>query len=105
MAATIAKKNRASKESKRNAKIRLHKNQKALFSGDTRFYIITGGRGSGKSYGTTTFANMLTYEAGHRILFTRYTMTSAHLSIIPEFTEKIEKMGVSPHFHVNKTEI
>ena len=28
---------------------------------------------------------------GIRVLFTRYTMVSAHLSIIPEFLEKVEE--------------
>ena len=32
-------------------------------------------------------------------------MTSAHLSIIPEFQEKIELMNAEPFFEVNKTEI
>jgi len=31
----------------------------------------------------------MTYEVGHRILFTRYTIASAHKSIIPELLEKI----------------
>lgn len=52
--------------------------------------MITGGRGSGKSYAVNLFLTHLTYEAKQRILFTRYTMTSAKVSIIPEFKEKIE---------------
>lgn len=32
-------------------------------------------------------------------------MTSAHISVIPEFTEKIELMGYEHYFNVNKTEI
>ena len=56
----------------------------------TRYFIITGGRGSGKSFEVGRFATLLSFEKGHKILFTRQTMTSAHLSIIPEFQEKIE---------------
>ena len=40
-----------------------------------------------------------------RVLFTRYTMTSAHLSIIPEFLEKIGLLGYEEVFSVNKAEV
>jgi len=85
--------------------ITLNKKYKSLFENDTRYFIITGGRGSSKSFGVGTFANLLSFEAGHRILFTRQTMTSAHLSIIPEFQEKIDLMELNNSFEVNKSEI
>ena len=40
-----------------------------------------------------------------RVLFTRYTMVSAHLSIIPEFLEKIGLLGYDSTFSVNKAEV
>ena len=40
-----------------------------------------------------------------RVLFTRYTMTSAHLSIIPEFLEKIGLLGYEDVFSINKAEV
>jgi phage terminase large subunit len=76
-----------------------------LFENDTRYFIITGGRGSSKSFGVGTFTNLLSFETGHKILFTRQTMTSAHLSIIPEFQEKIDLMELNPLFEINKSEI
>ena len=48
---------------------------------------------------------ILTYERGHTILFTRYTLTSARISIIPEFIEKLELMDCIADFHVTKDEI
>jgi phage terminase large subunit len=42
---------------------------------------------------------------GIRVLFTRYTMVSAHLSIIPEFLEKIQLLGYENIFSVNKAEV
>ena len=36
-----------------------------------------------------------------RVLFTRFTMVSAHLSIIPEFLEKISLLGFENIFSVN----
>jgi len=85
--------------------ITLNSKYKPLFENDTRYFIITGGRGSSKSFGVGTFTNLLSFEAGHKILFTRQTMTSAHLSIIPEFQEKIDLMQLNQVFEVNKSEI
>jgi len=78
---------------------------KPLYLSDKRYFLITGGRGSGKSFEVSTWANLLTYESNHRILFTRYTMTAAGLSIIPEFVEKIELLEVPHHFEVNRDAI
>ena len=44
-------------------------------------------------------------SANIRVLFTRYTMVSAHLSIIPEFLEKISLLGFENIFSVNKAEV
>lgn len=74
-------------------------------SNKTRYFIITGGRGSGKSFELTRFATFLTFEKGHSILFTRKTLTSAHISIIPEFQEKVELLGAESVFDINKTDI
>lgn len=67
--------------------------------------LITGGRGSGKSYNVGTFIERLSFEQGHVILYTRYTMTSASISVIPEFQEKIEADGTQEFFDVTKTDI
>ncbi len=42
---------------------------------------------------------------GVRVLFTRYTMVSAHLSIIPEFLEKIGLLNFTSIFSINKAEV
>ena len=44
-------------------------------------------------------------EPNQKILFLRKTLTSAYLSIIPEFIEKIELMGLSEIFDITKSEI
>jgi len=67
--------------------------------------MVTGGRGSSKSFSVSTMLLLLTYESGHNVLYTRYTMTSASTSIIPEMTEKIDILGLSNDFAVNKTDI
>lgn len=45
------------------------------------------------------------YEKDHVILFTRYTLSSAHSSIIPEFIGKLEILGIEKDFEITKTEI
>jgi phage terminase large subunit len=76
-----------------------------LLGSDSRYFVITGGRGSGKSYSLNSFLLLLTYEVGHVILFTRYTLTSAHVSIIPEFIDKIETANLNNDFYITKDEI
>ena len=84
--------------------LELNRNYKGLFS-DSRYFVVTGGRGSGKSFSINSFLLALTYEVGHTILFTRYTLTSAHISIIPEFIEKIDIIDRHQDFHITKDEI
>jgi phage terminase large subunit len=76
-----------------------------LLGSESRYFVITGGRGSGKSYSLNSFLLLLTYEVGHVILFTRYTLTSANVSIIPEFIDKIETANLSHEFYITKDEI
>ena len=85
--------------------IQLHAKYQSLFNSDSRYFVITGGRGSGKSFAVTVFLNLLTYEQNNGVLFTRYTMSSASMSIIPEFLEKIELMGAQDMFEVTKYDI
>ncbi len=85
-----------------------------LYNNKDKFVVlITGGRGSGKSFNGSTFIERLTFARGkepyqnvvHQILYTRYTMVSAHMSIIPEFMEKIELDGTSRYFKTTKTDV
>jgi len=85
--------------------IELNSKFKPLQKSDSRYFIVTGGRGSSKSYSINTLLMMLTFEAGHTILFTRLTLSSAYISIIPEFLDKIETLNIQDHFHITKDEI
>ena len=78
---------------------------KPLFENQTRYFILTGGRGSAKSFHVADFLLKLSYEQLHTILFTRFTMMAAHLSVIPEFTDKIDRYDLESTFDVNKAEI
>ncbi|WP_302460891.1 PBSX family phage terminase large subunit [Bacteroides clarus] len=83
-----------------------------LYEDKEKFIIlITGGRGSGKSFNASTFIERLTFEMTpvekivHQILYTRYTMVSASMSIIPEMMEKIDLDGTTKYFKTTKTDI
>jgi len=71
----------------------------------TRYFLVTGSRGSAKSFHVATALVNLTYEKGHIILFTRWTLVSAYISIIPEFIDKIEKLNKFDDFDITQTEI
>jgi len=89
-----------------------------LYENKDKFIILlTGGRASGKSFNASTFIERLTFEMkrikendtfkriSHQILYTRYTMVSAGISIIPEFLEKAEMEGTSKYFTATKTDV
>ena len=78
---------------------------RVFHTSDARYFIVTGGRGSGKSFAINTILLMLTYQAGHTILFTRYTLRAAGISIIPEFIEKLELLNVAQEFKITRDEI
>lgn len=83
----------------------INRSFKPLYTSKKRYFLLTGGRGSLKSSTVQDFVNRLTFEKGHGILYTRYTMTSAEKSIIPEFKIVAERLGVWSHFKVTKTKI
>ena len=85
--------------------INLSSHFERLFTTDKRYIILTGGRGSGKSFNASAFVCLLTYEKNQKTLYTRYTMSSAEISIIPEFKEKIELLEVDNAFVVNAKEV
>jgi len=85
--------------------LELHPKYQNLFTHTGKYNVVTGGRGSGKSFAISVFLVLLTFEAGHKILFTRLTMISANISIIPELVAKIELLGLSQHFRITKNEI
>lgn len=76
-----------------------------LYDLKTRYCIITGGRGSGKSHAESAAEVVNTFTPGQVALFTRYTMASAEISIIPEFWDKVELMGYNSIFHKSDNSI
>lgn len=84
----------------------VHPVYRPLYSNKDKFIVlVTGGRGSGKSFEVARFLERLTFERGRKILFTRYTLVSASKSIIPEVTDKIDRDGTSEYFRSTKDRI
>jgi phage terminase large subunit len=71
----------------------------------TRYTFVTGGRGSAKSFHGALFELNNTYTEGQVSLYTRFTMSSAQKSIIPEFKQKIQLLGRSKDFYITRDEI
>ena len=96
-------------------KIKPQKIYAPLYHNKDKFIIlVTGGRGSGKSFNVSTFIERLLFEVRHpssekrivhQVLYTRYTMVSAHISVIPEFMEKVDLDGHSKYFISTKTDV
>lgn len=87
-----------------------------FLDGDHRYLHSDGvvTHNSGKSYSVGTFLERLTFEKNklpdgssitHNILSTRYTLSSAAISVIPEFLEKVEADGTEKYFYATKTDV
>lgn len=86
--------------------IKVNKKYEPLYTNQEKFiFLITGGRGSAKSFNASTFLERLSFQKGHKILFSRYTMSSAAISVIPEFWQKIELDGFSDQFKITNSDI
>lgn len=91
--------------------IKTHKVYYPVYENKDKFVIlITGGRASGKSHFVSSFLERLTFEMTrekivHQILYTRYTMVSANMSIIPEFLEKAELDGTEKYFKTTRSAV
>ena len=78
---------------------------KPLYTSKKRYFFVTGGRGSLKSTSVHDFISRLTYEEGHGVLVTRYTMASAEKSIIPEFKIVATRNGSIKDFDITQSKI
>lgn len=82
---------------------------KPLFSRKTpcRYFVVSGGRGSGKSFALSSWEcyDCNAKQKPENTLYLRQTLTSAYLSIIPEFWEKLELLKLDSNFAKTKSEI
>lgn len=78
---------------------------KPLYTTDARYILITGGRGSAKSFHVSDFGIKATYDANNKALFTRYTKTSIKDSVMAELERRIDDYAINDTFHITQTEI
>lgn len=84
---------------------RINEKHKLLYTSQKRYVYEKGGRGSGKSYAISDYALRLTYDTDRVVLFLRYTMVAASISIVPEFETQMELQECRGDFHVSGSEI
>lgn len=83
--------------------IAINKAYAALWRPKTRYILMTGGRGSAKSYSLALWAcDAISRHKDWRMLYTRYTLTAANISIIPEFQAKTELLGIDSDIEATK---
>jgi PBSX family phage terminase large subunit len=85
--------------------VKLHQKYEKIWTTEKRYILITGGRGSGKSFAASLYLAEQSYQEQFKALFTRYTMKSANDSVIPEFTSKLDLMQMSSDFHITKEDV
>ena len=76
---------------------------KPLYTSDKRYFVLTGGRGSGKTFVVQDFLVRLLEQVGQGVLYTRYTMKSVETTIIPLFAKHIELVSDIKRYHITKT--
>lgn len=76
-----------------------------LFRLRTRYCILIGGRGGGKSFALASATACATYDDSFNVLYLRYTMVSAELSIIPEFMDKLDMLQSRGDFVTRKHDV
>ena len=56
-----------------------------------RYWVVTGGRGSGKTTASSTAEVVDTYRDGYTTLYSRATLTSAQVSVIPALSSTVSR--------------
>lgn len=85
--------------------IKIKKIYQSILTTKKPITLITGGRGSSKSYTTSSLFCNYAVQTFQKILYLRYTMKTAEISIVPEFAEKIELIGAASLAKINGDEI
>jgi len=70
-----------------------------------RYWLYTGGRGSGKSFDIGETIVKQTFEQGVGVLFARYMAKSVATSIAPSFIASAKRLGLEDHFYITQDKI
>ena len=86
--------------------ITLNKKWQPLFTSDDTYYLLTGGRGSGKSFAISYFAlGLISVESGHRVAVYRATMVSVKNSIMQTMKDLAAQLPNIDEFEIKEREI
>jgi phage terminase large subunit len=85
--------------------VQINSKFKPIYTTNKRYILLTGGRGSGKTFVVQDFLVRLLEEVGQGILYTRYTMTSVETTIIPLFKAYIEKIADIRNYTITRNKI
>ena len=85
--------------------VKINDKYKPLYTSKKRYFILTGGRGSGKTFVVQDFLIRALEQVGQGVLYTRFTMTSVDKTIMPLFIKHIELISDINTYHITKTKI
>lgn len=85
--------------------VRIRKKYQPLYTSKKRYFILTGGRGSGKTFAVQDYLVRLLEQVGQGILYTRYTMTKVESTIMPLFKTYIGQVSNINKYHITGTKI
>lgn len=85
--------------------MKLHKKYEPFIKHNGRFSIITGGRGSGKSFAVSQFIIKLTFEEGHKIQMLRRNRNASDDSTIALVHKMISDLELDDFFVIYKNSI
>ena len=85
--------------------VKIREKYKPLYTTNKRYVILTGGRGSGKTFVVQDYLVRLLEQKGQGVLYTRYTMSSVEDTIVPLFNTHIELISDPKKYHVTKNKI
>ena len=85
--------------------VRIRKKYQPLYTSKKRYFILTGGRGSGKTFAVQDFLVRLLEQVGQGILYTRYTMTKVESTIMPLLINHIKQVSNINNYHIAGTKV
>ena len=84
---------------------KIHNAFKPIYTTKKRYILVTGGRGSAKTFTVQDASARFSYERNNQQLYTRYTLSSAQKTIIPEYKETLDRLKISNQFRHTESKV
>ena len=86
--------------------VTLNEKWNSLFTSRDNYFVLTGGRGSGKSFSLSFFAlSLIGSSPGHRVAVYRATMVASRDSIMQDMKDLVPKFPNAEEYEVMDTKI